>query len=216
MHMVAMARCAFLSLSSRAAVVTAPGRRRGTRGEAAGYRCPLRGGILGASSYLLLNVNETLEFGANGGRKMPRKWSKAILHDFLCRQLPAIRVEDAIPCVVADSSVCFRRQAKCTQCHATIDRLASTLRGFRSLSLFGEEEDQSSGYFAAFWPFSQPEQPGWPALEDPEYDEQPPLGTLYYRRTRRPILARPRRWASRRARRPSEPGRSPDHDPGPG
>lgn len=141
------------------------------------------GGILGSTPYLLLNVNETLGFSADGGRKMPRKWAKAALQDILCRDLPVIRVEDAIPFVVADSAVPFRRQTKCTQCHASIDRMASTIRGYRYRVFFkeGEEDLLHGGYFPTFTAASRAEQSGWPATEDPGYSRRPPLGTLYYR-----------------------------------
>lgn len=150
--------------------------RRGTFEIGAHYG----GGVLGSSSYLLLNVSEALDFSANGGRKMPRKWAKAILHDVLCRDLPAIRVEDAIPFVVADSAVPFRRQTNCTQCHASIDRIASTIRGFRYALLVGEGI-ANGGYFATFAAATRPQDSGWPAIEDPDYGLRPAHGTLYFR-----------------------------------
>ena len=139
------------------------------------------GGLIGSPSYLLLTVNEPLEFVANGGRKMPRKWAKAILNDVLCRDLPVVRTEDAIPFVVADSQVPFRRQAKCSQCHSTIDRMASTIRGFSYLALYPEGEFRQGGVFAVMGPVQAPAESGWPAVEDPEYAERPTNGTLYFR-----------------------------------
>ncbi len=138
----------------------------------------LGGGFIGSAGYLLQSVKETLDFVANGGRKMPRKWAKAVLHDALCRELPVVRTEDAIPYVVADSAVPFRRQARCSQCHATIDRMASTIRGFR-YRVVGDEG--VGGLFGAMSPPVLSAESGWPAVEDPEFGERPTRGTLYLR-----------------------------------
>ena len=138
------------------------------------------GGMIGTSSYLLLTVNESFEFAANGGRKMPRKWAKAVLHDALCRDLPVVRIEDAIPYVVADSVVPFRRQARCSQCHASIDRIASTIRGFGYSVLYPEGEGLG-GFFARMGLATAPAEEGWPAVEDDGYADRPPNGTLYFR-----------------------------------
>ncbi len=142
------------------------------------------GGFMGAPAYLLTTINETPDFRANGGRKMPRKWAKAVLHDALCRDLPVVRVEDAIPFVVADSQVPFRRQALCSQCHASIDRMAATIRGFKYNELYGYDETfgfSHGGMFARFDSATEAPESGWPAVEDPTYDVRPPRGTLYFR-----------------------------------
>ena len=144
----------------------------------------LGGGLIGSAAYLLMNVNETLDFVANGGRKMPRKWAKAVLHDVLCRDLPAVRIEDAIPYVVADSVVPFRRQARCSQCHSSIDRMASTIRGFNYAILTSENPEFGFVHGGIFGRIARQEreaEAGWPAVEDSEYGHRPPRGTIYYR-----------------------------------
>lgn len=142
-------------------------------------------GLLGDPTYLLLNVDEEEAFAADGAIKMPRKWAKAVLADVLCRELPAVRIEDAAPFVAADSAVPFRRMARCTQCHATIDRMAATVRGFRydvlGSFLDGEDGARLGGVFPRFTPATLAPETGWPAVVDLDYGARPPIGRLYYR-----------------------------------
>ncbi len=88
------------------------------------------GGVLGSQAFLQLNFGRAVE-NNDGGIRVPRRWSKAVLRDLLCRDVPAIRLEDAKPFVEAASELPFRKQAACMQCHSSMDPLANTARNLR-------------------------------------------------------------------------------------
>lgn len=141
------------------------------------------GGILGNSTYFLLSVNATIDFKSDGGIYLPRKWARGVFHDVLCRDLPVVRESDVQSFVVETSNVPFRQSASCVRCHASMDRMASTLRQFRYKNRQGRVGDPPNigGYFADFYTTSLPAESGWPAVADANYNLRPTNGTLYYR-----------------------------------
>ncbi|MCB9024868.1 MAG: hypothetical protein H6625_01000 [Bdellovibrionaceae bacterium] len=140
------------------------------------------GGILGSDSYILQNVDEASNFVSDGAVKMPRKWVRSFISDLMCRTLPMIRPNDADHLIVPTSNVEFRKTRDCNRCHATMDRMASTLRNIKFLE-FGAalNTPQYGGVFPQYLPTTQPAESGWPAESDSNYAKRPTNGTLFYR-----------------------------------
>lgn len=86
-------------------------------------------GILGTQSYLLGNSGpQSFLVRADGGLKTWRRWSKAIMNDLLCRDLPVLRPADVFQDVVPSSSLSYRKASSCMQCHSTMDPMAGAIR----------------------------------------------------------------------------------------
>lgn len=137
------------------------------------------GGIIGSQPYLLQNVNQLDDFESNGTTIVPRKWSRSIFTDLMCRNLPVIRISDAGPFVNNKSEVAFRISSTCVQCHASMDRMAANIRGFT----YGRvgHEDFWGGSYPKFKAVTMPQESAWPIKEDKEYSKRPQKGVLYYR-----------------------------------
>ncbi len=88
----------------------------------------LGGGILGSEVFVNLNLGQDLGKKMNGGRIIPRRWSKAIINELLCRDLPVIPIKKAIGFVQKNSQISFRKKESCMACHATMDPLANLVR----------------------------------------------------------------------------------------
>lgn len=149
----------------------------------------LGGGLLGTNAYLLLNttpMSTSVEYKTDGGVQMHRRWGKAVFGDLLCRELPVVRESDVIGLVDPKSSIPFRNTSACTKCHASMDRAASTIRGYKILTLgknnltpYGEQA--RAGMFPAMHPVSAPAEEKWPTEPDASYHNRPPAGTLFFR-----------------------------------
>ncbi len=144
------------------------------------------GGVLGSATYLLTTVSEPIDFSANTAT-MPRKWARDIFHDFLCRDLPVIRPADSVAFVSSLAAANeFRKSAACTQCHASMDRMAAVNRNFKYHSIpqtgAGTPSFLSGGLFVDVFP-TNPALNGdeWPAVPTPGYNTRPTHGVLYYR-----------------------------------
>jgi hypothetical protein len=85
------------------------------------------GGAMATASFLILN-----NFGGwdDGGYGANRVWSRAVYNDLLCRDVPVIRISDALPFVEASppTSIPFRAQSQCMQCHAAMDPMSGVVR----------------------------------------------------------------------------------------
>ncbi len=136
------------------------------------------GGILGDPAYLRLTVNEEPNFKATGALAVPRKWSRAVMSDLMCRDIPAVRTADALAFRVANSTAEFRKESACIRCHATIDRMAGVIRGIRYVDI-GDREWRID--FATLVNPTMPAGVAWPSKEDATYSAQPPSGVLYFR-----------------------------------
>jgi hypothetical protein len=129
------------------------------------------GGVLGSSAYMITNLMEPFSYVSNGGTMVGRNWSKNVFQDFMCRTLPLVRESEVIdriaadgtPLVNPDATIPFRTSPGCTKCHASMDRLASTVRnaywGLRYPG--GEGADKRVGYWVAFRNAKYPEI-AWP------------------------------------------------------
>ncbi|MEQ1875999.1 MAG: hypothetical protein ABL958_05090 [Bdellovibrionia bacterium] len=144
-------------------------------------------GVIGTQAYLMLNYGRGFGEPSDGGRQMGRRWSKAVLGDLLCRDVPALRQTDSPPFVQPGSALSFRKGQSCMQCHATYDRLAGALRNHfwmtsaSRLPPDGCEAIQcvKTVFFSPFTP-TMPAEAG-PTDRDPDFHLRPPNGTLFYR-----------------------------------
>ncbi len=87
------------------------------------------GGVIGTTSYLLLNSGHN-DKKTNGGTVLHRRWSTAVFKDLLCRNAPLITEKDAKKFVQPNSKISFRRDYKCQMCHVSLDPMAATIRNF--------------------------------------------------------------------------------------
>lgn len=155
------------------------------------------GGILGLKSYLLATLGQfkTENFAIrpmDGGLISPRRWSKAIYHDLLCRELPVIRLGDAsaAPFVVNAPNAQtppFRRGATCMQCHASMDQMAGTARALSYVGIPNWRGDfEPSVHVGRYAPTSpvptrESEPLGMFNGSANNWEGRAPWGRLYYR-----------------------------------
>jgi hypothetical protein len=137
------------------------------------------GGILGSQSYM----TSLVPFGSSHYRA----WSKAVVSDLLCRELPVLRVEDILTDVRENSDFSFRNWPSCMQCHSTLDPMQATIRN--RVSLFTLTSATVSGI--SFWvdqlilnqyeysKIHYPESSSDSANE--KYAKRPPFGSLRFR-----------------------------------
>jgi hypothetical protein len=100
------------------------------------------GGLLGDPGFLLVNTGASFGFPPDGGLKLYRRFSEAVLESLLCRKLPVLRIQDVAAKVDSGSQLPFRRGVTCLQCHDTMDPMAGVVRSFavaRS-TLLGESD----------------------------------------------------------------------------
>lgn len=139
------------------------------------------GGVIGTPAYLLANFGMPNFDLITGGVKMPRRWSRAIYQDVLCRNLPVLRQADAAAFVqpVGPSTPPFRNSATCMACHASMDPMASTAR---NMSLYWDyyKPRVSNAHHIYRYPVTQPAETG---IVDIDYDfyNRPPNGRLRFR-----------------------------------
>ena len=143
------------------------------------------GGLLGEQIYLLQNIGQVRDFVANGAEKMPRKLARGIYNDMLCRTLPVIRTEDAVPFVVPESPVAFRVSSGCVRCHASMDRTSAVARNFIYNLKTGLAADGNRGFeLVEPQTVNKPEEATWPTAPDRSYSRRPSNGVLYFRNYR--------------------------------
>lgn len=86
------------------------------------------GGVIGDEAYLSLNLGQDLGKKMDGGKLLPRRWSNALVSEFLCRDLPVLKTEDVVQYVQSESSLPFRKSESCMRCHVTMDNMAGLVR----------------------------------------------------------------------------------------
>jgi hypothetical protein len=94
------------------------------------------GGVLGSHPYMMLNLMEPFGYRSNGGTVVGRNWGKNVYQDFFCRELPVVREIEVVnnddgqgnSLVNINSTVPFRTASGCVKCHASMDRIAFTIR----------------------------------------------------------------------------------------
>ena len=89
-------------------------------------------GLIGTREYLMLNVGYDFDFQSDGALKVFRRWSKNLMSDLLCRELPVLRTQDVKEFIspIANAAP-FRKSTNCLRCHATMDPMAYTARNLR-------------------------------------------------------------------------------------
>ncbi len=141
------------------------------------------GGAIGSASYLLTHFGHGLAYRSEGVLKLPRRWAKAVVKDFLCRELPVLREADVLPLMREDTSAPFRKAPSCLRCHGTMDRMAMTLRNLVFASPGISELKRSTLMFLPFTPEFQAGQDElfWPAHAAETFHLQNPEGLLAFR-----------------------------------
>lgn len=139
------------------------------------------GGVLGTPTYLLQTIAERPGLKANS-LNMPRKWAKSVFNDFLCRTMPAARLVDTDPFVdTAPTAIEFRRSGACTQCHASMDRMAAVNRNFK-YQIVGNTVAPYGAALAGTYPTNGTlDGSVWPSIPVDDYSSRSTLGVLYYR-----------------------------------
>jgi hypothetical protein len=140
------------------------------------------GGVLGAAPYINYTLRQDSGFAANAANMMPRKWSKAVLNDFMCRSLPVVRTADVLKYVVSTSSITFRTSETCTRCHATMDQMGGTIRNV-TLTTYENSYVNNSGspIIIVTRPTTAGAEAAWPTAADGSYYARPPTGRLVFR-----------------------------------
>lgn len=139
------------------------------------------GGILGSTTYILLNFGKNTAFKTDGAMGVARMWSKNVLSDFLCKTLPAVRYEDAQFFVNSNSSIPFRKTQSCAQCHSHMDPLAGGIRNLRLVTTHGSVNGAEPIPAITRYPASLAKETVWPSESDNNFYMRPPSGQLFYR-----------------------------------
>lgn len=141
------------------------------------------GGVLGSFSYVLMNVIEPRNFRANGAVGVPRKWAQSVLLDFMCRELPVIRYDDSLEFLSNDSnSATFRQEGACVRCHATMDRMAGTIRNVRPEDVASDSpRGQRVFSFVKKWATDRTGNETWSLTGDGSFYRKPLNGHFLYR-----------------------------------
>ncbi len=137
------------------------------------------GGVLGTLPYLMANNGRTYGQTTDGGLVIPRRYSKAIYKDLLCRDLPVIRPSDGVQYVQAQTSAntpAFRRASSCMQCHASMDPMAGVARNYT----FYVSVDTTSSVHLYKWGVAKPAESA-PVDSDFDFFQRPPNGRLRFR-----------------------------------
>lgn len=147
------------------------------------YNTHFGGGVLGSQPYLLQTIQATsLNPKYNGGGLTTRKWSRAVFHDILCRELPVVRETDGAAFVDVESPLGFRKSMGCVKCHTTIDRMGGVTRGVTYNSqIAGNFFNQGSSAFISARTVDKPAAEIFPTSNDDIYFRRPTQGHLFYR-----------------------------------
>lgn len=151
------------------------------------------GGLLGTSSFYLMNNGHPLGQKANGTTKLPRRWIQSAMESLLCTTFPSLRETDIRQFVKGNSSAPFRNAASCVQCHATLDQAATTARNivvgstdYTSLvkrDAAGVDQDYLNKHPLVVTDFKVKKPPvsEWLSEPDETFHLQSPTGELFFR-----------------------------------
>lgn len=138
-------------------------------------------GALGSNAYLFANAGRVgFSEISDGGVKVFRRWSKHVLSDFLCRELPALRPDDVTNEVQPESPFPFRNGISCMQCHSSMDPMAANIRNVLahstgttgSIPMSHFKIPVSESALGTLLPIIAP---------DPDFSKRPPEGRIRYR-----------------------------------
>lgn len=140
------------------------------------------GGLLGDPTYLMLNLGKR-NYRTNGDMKVYRLYSKAVISDLLCRDLPVLRITDANEMVMKPPHASFKQINGCVQCHATMDPLAGLVRNqFLSFSRGGActTNDRQLALVRRF-KTTKGNMDTWKEKPNGSYFQSNPQATIHYR-----------------------------------
>ncbi len=137
------------------------------------------GGILGSNSYILFNNGRPHGNISDGKKVMMRAYSKNIIRDLLCRDLPVIDPEDSIRFINKNSKLSWSQDKNCMSCHATMDTMAGLLRNAELI--INDVKDQGSSHIKFHRPIQS--EPKAALLFDTvkNYHQTNPSGSFVYR-----------------------------------
>lgn len=146
-------------------------------------------GLLGSQSYIMLNAGSRLPYRTDGGLHTMRTLTKNFFDQVLCRELPVVRLDDAIENVAAaESPLPFRNGLACMQCHSTIDPFAWAMRDIYSTVSDGDtygrnKMNMRNLYVSKFRgsPIADGPVTEWPDDSPRDFYKHTPWGKLYYR-----------------------------------
>lgn len=137
-------------------------------------------GVIGTQAYLLANMGK--DAFSNGGSGLFRRWSKHVLSDMLCRDLPALRSKDVISEVIPESKIAFKTGISCMGCHSAMDPLAGTARNIRANFTHNTNGDGGMRVkFVSNRPADMPFAPMPTITAETNFFRRPANGRLYYR-----------------------------------
>jgi hypothetical protein len=140
------------------------------------------GGMVGTHIYITMNAQpRSLRDLPLDGIRVNRLWAQSLYNDLFCRNLPAVRMEDATPFEAVDSEATFRLSAGCVRCHASMDRTAGLIRNIEFQNIGSLYPPALLGVFALPKPITQPPESAWTLKADEDYSSRPPTGAFYMR-----------------------------------
>jgi hypothetical protein len=136
-------------------------------------------GILGTQSYLLTNKGKN--GNPNGTSTQYRRWSRSVMKDFLCRDLPALRGVDISTFIVPSSPIAYRKSESCNRCHANMDPMAGVIRNHIEVRALPNVRQDNVLFMGTRTP-TQSSADNYPSGgPDSNYYLRPPEGNLRYR-----------------------------------
>ena len=159
---------------------TATDRNKAAFGETATLYKNYGGGVIGATPYINISIRNGSLIRSNAGPDMPRKWSKAVLNDFMCRELPVLRTADITKYVAASSNITFRKSESCVRCHATMDQMGATIRHV-ALTNYESPYTQPFPIMILNYTTRLPAEASWPIIQDSSYYLRPTTGRFVFR-----------------------------------
>lgn len=124
------------------------------------------GGFMGSQSYI------NAVYGTNF-----RIWSRNLLSDAMCRDLPVLRTIDVVSAVKPESTFAWRKGLSCMQCHETMDPLTGAIRNQMRI----RTAPQNGIVFWVSRTVDRPSAP-YPSINvDPDFARRPADFSLKYR-----------------------------------
>lgn len=140
------------------------------------------GGVIGSQVYMLQNIQgNSISYKTDGGVSSNRKWSRSVVQDFLCRELPVLRDQDVGDYVLGESSLSYRNSKGCVKCHTTIDPMAATTRNVQYIRS-GRFYDNGGSYGFLYKRDT--------TAEDASYFPEEPDSSFYARPTKGHLMLR--------------------------
>ncbi len=162
------------------------------------------GGLLGSQIFLMTSTQIIqTSYRTDGGVLLPRNWAKFLLRDVLCREIPAIRLEDIDNPPNGEEFVVqpqnhptapfFRNSRACARCHATIDRMTYAIRGYSTVHQANFKDGNKGAKFLdnVNINLTSPLNYDWQIEPDPDFHRKNDVGaTFYFRESKGELINR--------------------------